>query len=129
LSPPKPGKFWVYERIIRIPYYGIYQINNGVLEVYHLVDATYQSMTPNERGHYPIEPMQVELGLWQGAYLNNPEQLWLRWWDVQGNLLLTGKEEAQKERQKRQELVEKLRSLSPEQLQAIGIELDLLDLS
>jgi Uma2 family endonuclease len=29
----KPGKFWVYERIIRIPYYGIYEINSGKLEV------------------------------------------------------------------------------------------------
>ena len=27
----KPGKFWVYEQIIRIPYYGIYEINNGKL--------------------------------------------------------------------------------------------------
>jgi hypothetical protein len=33
----KPGKFWVYERIIAIPYYGIYEINTGNLEVYLLV--------------------------------------------------------------------------------------------
>ena len=34
----KPGKFWVYERIIRIPYYGIYEMRTGNLEVYHLID-------------------------------------------------------------------------------------------
>ena len=30
----KPGKFWVYEQIIHIPYYGIYTIAAGELEVY-----------------------------------------------------------------------------------------------
>jgi hypothetical protein len=35
----------------------------------------------------------VELGLWQGEY-QNAELPWLRWWDLQGNLLLTGEERA-----------------------------------
>jgi Uma2 family endonuclease len=119
----KPGKFWVYERVMRIPFYGIYEVNNGKLEVYHLIEGVYQKMAPNERGRYSIAPMEVELGLWRGTYLNNPEQLWLRWWDLEGNLLLTGKEEADLERQKRQQLTQKLRSLSPEQLSALGITL------
>lgn len=123
----KPGKFWVYERVMRIPYYGIYQVNNGTLEVYHLANAHYEKMTPNERGHYPITPMQVELGLWRGVFLNNPEQLWLRWWDLDGNLLLTGHEQAEQERQKRQQLVNRLKSLTPEQLQALGIDAEMLD--
>ncbi len=92
----KPGKFWVYERIMRIPYYGIYEINNGKLEVYNLVNGFYQKMTPNERGHYPVAPLGVELGLWQGSY-QNQTQLWLRWWDDQGNLLLIGDERAEAE--------------------------------
>ena len=126
----KPGKFWVYEEIIRAPYYGIFSIRDSSLELYHHVDGFYQQMTPNERGHYPIPPMQVELGVWEGSY-QNQTQKWLRWWDLEGNLLLIGQEEAQKERQekelerqKRQELQEKLRSLSPEQLAALGIDLD-----
>jgi len=41
---------------------------------------------------------------------------------LQGNLLLIGQEAAEKERQKRQKLTEKLRSLSPEQLKALGID-------
>ncbi|NEP13001.1 MAG: Uma2 family endonuclease [Symploca sp. SIO2C1] len=123
----KPGKFWVYERVMRIPYYGIYQVKNGTLEVYHLANAQYEKMTPNERGHYPITPMQVELGLWQGAFLNNPEQLWMRWWDLGGNLLLTGQEQAELERQKRQQLTERLKSLTPEQLQVLGIDAEMLD--
>jgi hypothetical protein len=40
---------------------------------------------------------------------------------LQGNLLLIGQELAEQERQKRQRIVEQLRSLTPEQLQALGI--------
>ena len=92
-SAPRPGKFWVYERIVRIPYYGIYEINSGRLEVYSLNNGFYQQLLPNSRGHYPIAPMGVELGLWQGSY-QNQTMLWLRWWDSEGNLLLTGTERA-----------------------------------
>lgn len=89
----KPGKFWVYERIMRIPYYGIFFVNSGELEMYQLMGVRYQRMTPNDRGHYPIPPMQVEVGVWEGAY-QNQTQRWLRWWNLQGNLLLTGSERA-----------------------------------
>ncbi len=46
--------------------------------------------------HYelvPIDPMGVELGIWRGWY-GNLELPWFRWWDAQGNLLLTGDERA-----------------------------------
>ncbi len=95
----KPGKFWVYEQIIRIPYYGIYEIKKGKLEVYHLRDFSYQKLEQNQRGHYSIPPLGVELGLWQGTY-QNQTQLWLRWWDSEGNLLLIGEERAELERQR-----------------------------
>lgn len=125
----KPGKFWVYEQIIRIPYYGIFIISTGELEVYHWEDGTYQRMRKNDRDRYPINRMNVELGVWRGTYLGQSEQPWLRWWDREGNLLLTGKEraaiaefQAEEERQKRQQLIDRLQGLSPEQLEALGID-------
>jgi Uma2 family endonuclease len=118
----KPGKFWVYEQIIRIPYYGIYEINSGFLEVYHLVDFSYYKMEPNERGHYPIFPLGVELGLWQGSY-QNQEQLWLRWWDLEGNLLLIGSERAELEKQRAEEAERKVARLA-ERLRAMGVDPD-----
>ena len=122
----KVGKFWVYEKAIRVPYYAIYEVAKAQVEVYHLVDIDYQLMTPNERGHYPIAPLGVELGIWQGVY-QNADLPWLRWWDKAGNLLLTGEERAEVEKQKRERLVEKLRSLSPEQLNALGIDVEMLE--
>ncbi|BAY12463.1 Uma2 family endonuclease [Calothrix sp. NIES-2098] len=120
------GKFWVYEQAIRVPYYGIYEVAKAQVEVYHLGDNAYQLMTPNDRGHYPIAPLGVELGIWQGLY-QNAELPWLRWWDAQGNLLLTGEERAIIEREKRERIVEKLRNLSPEQLKALGIDSEMLE--
>ncbi len=87
----KPGKFWIYEQVMRISYYGIYQITNGHLEVYQLVNGYDQQMPANAGCHYFIETLRVELGVWQGSY-QNQVLLWLRWWDAEGNLLLTGAE-------------------------------------
>jgi len=142
-TPPSQGqvgKFWVYEQAIRVPYYGIYEVEKAQIEVYHLVDTAYQRMTLNDRGHYPIAPLGVELGIWQGRY-QNVELPWLRWWDAEGQLLLTGDERAEQEQrradlerqradleqQKRQQLTEQLRSLTPDQLNALSIDPTLLD--
>ncbi len=148
-SNQKPGRFWVYERIIHILYYGIYLIQSGQFELYQLVGGVYEPVPANARGHYEIPPMGVEIGVWHGVYQNQPGPNqpgpWLRWWDAQGNLLPTGQELAQQERaakevaiaekqqakaalaqeqRKREQLLEKLRSLSPEQRAALGISLD-----
>ena len=84
----KAGKFWVYEQAIRVPFYGIYEVKKASVEVYHLVDGRYERLSANERGHYAIAPIGVEFGIWQGRY-EEMELPWLRWWDDQGNLLLT----------------------------------------
>ncbi len=117
----KPGKFWVYERVMRIPYYGIYEINSGRLEVYRLIDGYYQLLELNQRGHFPITSLGVELGLWQGSY-QNQTMLWLRWWDEEGNLLLIGDERAELEKlrgeqQRERAEQERLRADSAEQAQ------------
>ena len=90
---PWNGKFWIYEQVIRTPFYGIYEVNKASIEVYELIGGQYQLLAANERGHYPITSMGVELGLWQSEYLAM-DLPWLRWWDLQGNLLLTGEERA-----------------------------------
>jgi len=129
---PYSGKFWVYERAIRVPFYGIYEVTKASIEIYHLIEDRYQLLPANERGHYPISPLNVELGIWQGHY-KYATLPWLRWWDNQGNLLLTGEERAEQERQRAEEaiaqleqeqqryqsLLEKLRvqDIDPEQLQ------------
>lgn len=91
---PITGKFWVYEQVIRPAFYGIYEVRQAKVEMYHLVENRYELLPANERGHYPISPIGVEIGIWQGRY-QNVELPWLRWWDREGNLLLTGNERAE----------------------------------
>ena len=83
----------------------------------------YQLLPANERGHYPIEPLGVELGIWQGWYktANLP---WLRWWDAEGNLLLSGNERAEQIEIKLEEERQKADRLAA-QLRAAGIEPEL----
>ena len=106
----KPGKFWVHEQAIRVPFYGIYEVKKAAVEVYQLVQGRYELMSANERDHYAIPPMGVELGIWQGQY-DQMELPWLRWWDAQGNLLLTGEERAEREQQRTERLAERLRQM------------------
>ena len=88
---PYEGKFWVYERIIRPAYYGIYEVAKANIDLYHLQGTQYVQMTPNPEGRYTIPEMQVELGLWQGHY-QGMTLPWMRWWDLENNMLLTGAE-------------------------------------
>ncbi len=121
---PYQGKFWVYERIIRPAFYGIYEVTKSRLEVYRHVEDQFQLMSPNERGNYPIPPLGIEVGIWPGIY-QGVELPWLRFWQENGNLLLAAEERAEiaqqevaKERQARidaelkiQELEARLREL------------------
>ena len=120
----KAGKFWVYEQAIRVPFYGIYEVKKASVEMYHLIEGCYELLSSNERGHYPIPAMGVELGIWQGEY-DEVKLPWLRWWDNQGNLLLTGDERSQlltsqleEERQRAERLAERLRQMgiNPDQV-------------
>ena len=124
LGTTRPGKFWVYERIVRIPYYGIFFVNSGELEMYELMGGQYQRMAANSRGHYPIPLMEVEVGVWEGTY-QNQNQPWLRWWDLQGNLLLTGSERAIAAEQRAETAEERATKLA-ERLRELGVDPDLV---
>jgi predicted transposase YdaD len=70
--------------------------------------------------------MGVELGLWEGNY-QNQAQVWLRWWDLEGNLLPTGTERAERAERAQLAAIPKLQSLglSAEQIsEALGLSLE-----
>jgi Uma2 family endonuclease len=96
---PWTGKFFIYEQVIRPAFYGIYEVKTASVELYKFIENRFELVTANDRGHYPIEPLGVEIGIWQGQYqnLNLP---WLRWWDDRGSLLITGSERAEIESQR-----------------------------
>ena len=125
----KAGKFWVYEQAIRIPFYAIYEVEKASVAVYQLVEAHYQRCSPNERGHFAIASLGVELRIWCGSYMNQ-RLPWLRWWDLDGNLLLTGEERATIEQKRaeradlRAEAAERRSELLAVKLRELGINLE-----
>ena len=85
------GKFWIYETQIRPDYYVIYLPESSQMECYRLEEDGFRTMRENARGHYVIEEIGVEIGLWPAEYMEI-ETSWLRWWTINGVLLPTGEE-------------------------------------
>ncbi|MDR3637114.1 MAG: Uma2 family endonuclease [Isosphaeraceae bacterium] len=95
---PWQGKFWIYEQVLHATYYGLFEVESGHLEVYHLVDGRYERIEPDDRGHFPIETLGISLGVWHGHVLNE-EAPWMRWFDANGAVLPTSEELLETERQ------------------------------
>ncbi|BAZ26524.1 hypothetical protein NIES4073_74320 [Kalymmatonema gypsitolerans NIES-4073] len=95
-----PGKWFFYERILKVANYLIFEPDSGSLEAYRLDDTgQYSLQTADENNRYQIAEMNLYLGVWQGTR-ENRTGYWLRWWDEHGQLLLWGSELAEQERQR-----------------------------
>ncbi|NET05056.1 MAG: Uma2 family endonuclease [Symploca sp. SIO2B6] len=91
-----PGKWFFYERILKIANYVIFEPDTGALEVYKLDSlGQYQLTNPDSNNRYWIAQMNLFLGLWQGTR-ENRTGYWLRWWNDQGEILLWGSERAER---------------------------------
>jgi Uma2 family endonuclease len=119
-ATPEEGKFWVYERAVRAPYYAIFVPGPTGLEVYRLSNGRYRRSRPNKRGHYPVPPMNVELGVWHGTFLNLTLD-WLRFYDLTGTLLPAAAERAEAERRAKEEALERAARLAAK-LRELGVD-------
>ena len=81
-----------------IAYYVIYdpttQLSDHVLRLYELRPTTYVLLEA-----FWLPGVELGLTLWQGKF-EDREDTWLRWCDREGQLLLTGVERAEQERQR-----------------------------
>lgn len=113
-----PNKWTVYERLLRIPYYIVFDRYTDELQAFGLMLNAYQPLSPQGSGIW-LEEAQLGLGLWEGSY-QGVTRCWLRWYDEAGSLLPTPEElarqQTEQERQRAERLADHLRSL--------GIELD-----
>ena len=126
---PETGKFWVYENGICAGFYVIFDHWHGKLEVFQRIDGKLQPVVPNERGHYPIPPLGVELGIWRGTFVRVNGD-WLRAWDLNGKLLpnkeeqlAIGEQRTEQEKQRAEQEKQRAEKLAA-QLRALGLEPD-----
>ena len=92
-----PTKWEVYERILRIPYYIVYDRYENNLRAFGLVNASYKAIALPENRLW-LDAIGIGLGLWQGVY-QQTSGLWLRWYNQSGWLpTLAEKIEAESQR-------------------------------
>jgi Uma2 family endonuclease len=104
---PKPGKppckFEVYESIVKVPNYIVYDAETQQLRYFQLVNGRYQEQPLAASNPLLwIPELDLGLGIWRDAFDALP-QAWLRWCDRNGNFCLTDTEQereaAERERQ------------------------------
>ncbi|MCD8487389.1 MAG: Uma2 family endonuclease [Desertifilum sp.] len=113
-----PTKWEVYEQVLRVPYYIVFDRYTNQLQAFQLVGSRYAGLDVSEARVW-IDEIQLGLGLWQGIY-QGIERLWLRWYDIQGNWILTPEERVAARMEKERRRAERL----AEQLRALGVEPD-----
>lgn len=91
-----PSKWQVYEQILRVPYYVVFDRYTDELRIFQLIGARYEEVDPPDRRFW-IGPLDLGIGLWEGTYQQVP-RLWLRWYDATGNWVPTLTEQADQER-------------------------------
>jgi Uma2 family endonuclease len=121
---PPCGKWFFYEEVLKVPTYGIFDPDGGLLEVYRRTNGAYELEQPDSDGLHWMPDLNLFLGTWQGQRLTR-QGYWLRWWDSDRNLILWDAEfaaaavqQAEAEKQRADRLAEYLRSqgLDPDQL-------------
>jgi Uma2 family endonuclease len=123
-----PTKWEVYEQILRIPYYIVFDRYTEDLRAFVLTGDRYVETAQSEPRLW-IEGLQLGLGLWQGSY-QGLERLWLRWFDVSGQWILTPVEQKQQQVEQEKLRTEQERQRAERlmaQLRSLGIEPDLED--
>ena len=98
----RPTKWEVYEDILQIPYYLIYDRYENRFRGFVWRSGKYEALELSE-GRLWLEELGLGVGLWQGSY-EGVEGRWLRFYDSQGNWIPTPDERADREeREKEQE--------------------------
>ncbi|NES25137.1 MAG: DUF4351 domain-containing protein, partial [Symploca sp. SIO3E6] len=95
-GPDKPPSKWeVYESILKIPYYVVFNRRNNEIRIFHLVNGLYQEVELTQ-GHLYLPELGISLGLWQGSF-RTINRRWLRWFTEDGELILSPEEQALQE--------------------------------
>lgn len=111
-----PNKWTVYEQVLRIPYYFVFNRYTNEFQAFGLMMDRYQPLSRKGQGIW-IEQAQLGLGLWEGEY-QGINRVWLRWYDQNQNWLLTPSEQESQRAEQAEQRAEQLAT----QLRALGID-------
>jgi Uma2 family endonuclease len=93
-----PTKWQVYEQILKIPYYVIYDRYTLSFRLFQLVGMFYQEVSIQSQCYW-FEDLNLGLGIFTGTYAGYEGQ-WLQWYDAKGNVIPSDREKANRESQR-----------------------------
>ena len=131
-----PTKWQVYEQVLRVPYYVIFDRYVQEFKLFKLTGLCYEQMTVSDKKFW-LPEINLGLGVWEGVYQGRLGK-WLRWYDAQNNWVPTPREDSDQERSRAEQErsraeqaeagldAERSRSLRLlEKLRSLGIDPDL----
>ncbi len=104
-----PTKWMVYEQILGVPYYVVFNHYTDELHYFHLLNGHYREITPPEQRLW-LPEAGLGLGLWYGVY-QGVKRRWLRFYNTVSQSIPTPLE---RERQRAERLAARLRALGVE---------------
>ncbi len=95
-----PSSKWeVYEEILRVPYYIVFNRCTNRLRFFILSGGLYEErLLDNENPRIWISGLEIGLGLWHGEFAGFTGP-WLRWYDAKGNWIPTDTEQERAEKE------------------------------
>ncbi len=103
-----------YQTMLRTPEYILYYPDKQRLVGWKLVGGTYQPMAKDARGWLWSNELELWLGTWQGFSKNAEYNTWVRLFDADNRMLLTGIEMAAIEADGRSRAEARLREMEAE---------------
>lgn len=97
-SGSPPDKWTVYENILRVPYYIVFDRYTDDFKAFRLKAGLYERLEL-DGGRLWMPELKIGLGLWQGIY-KQVDRSWLRWYDEAGTWLPTPEERAVDEKRR-----------------------------
>jgi hypothetical protein len=89
-----PAKWTVYERILKVPYYVVFDRATNELWQFELRRGRYRPARLKQ-GRLWVAEARVGLGLWDGSF-DEVERSWLRWFDEKGDPIPNRGEDAER---------------------------------
>jgi Uma2 family endonuclease len=104
-----PTKWQVYEQILRVPYYAVFDRYSNQFRMFCLQGIQYVELAISGQGFW-FDVLELGLGVWTGVY-KGVEGQWLCWYDAAGNWIPSEGERVLKAEQRADLLAAKLREL------------------
>lgn len=111
-----PTKWQVYEQILRVPYYAVFDRYSNQFRMFCLHGVQYVEIAISNQRFW-FDDLRLGLGVWTGIY-RGVEGQWLRWYDQSGTCVPTEQEGKLQAKQEAMEAKQEVKKAKRETMEA-----------